>query len=81
MEQKKVELYPIVGMQVNIATDDKVVIMHLPYIRGFGTPSQEELQDRAYCLLPEQAVMLRDALDNVINHINAGGRSAPPQIN
>jgi hypothetical protein len=66
-----VDLYPVAGIQVEIEGEPKLVVVHLPYLTGFGTPQQQEHQDRAYCFMPEQAEILRDALTAALNRLRA----------
>jgi hypothetical protein len=72
MAEKNVHMYPVSGVQVRVGTEYKVVVVHLPYITGFGTAQQQERQDHAYCLLPEQAALLRDSLTTALMQVGAG---------
>jgi len=69
-EQKIVNMYPVADLQVRVGTEHKVVIVHLPYFTGFGTKQQREHGDHAYCLLPEQAELLRDSLTTALMQVN-----------
>jgi hypothetical protein len=64
-------MYPVSGVQVRVGTEHRIVVLHLPYITGMGTPQQKEHQDHAYCLMPEQAVLLRDSLSTALMEIEA----------
>jgi hypothetical protein len=78
MNEKLVDLFPVTGVQVKVDTSQKLVIVHLPCISGFGSPDQEERQERAYCLLREQAAILRDSLTAALNRLKElDGQSAP----
>jgi BssS protein family len=71
VDKKIVDLYPVAGVQVEIEGEPKLVVVHLPYLTGFGSPQQREHQDRAYCFMPEQAEALRDALTEALNRLRA----------
>ena len=70
-ERKIVNMYPVGDVQVRVGTEHKVVVLHLPYFTGFGTKQQVEHSDHAYCLLPEQAQLLRDSLNTALMQITA----------
>ena len=72
MAEKIVNMYPVSGVQVRVGTEHKIVVLHMPYISGIGTPEQREHQDHAYCLLPEQAQMLRDSLTTALMQVGEG---------
>lgn len=70
MAEKFVNMYPVTDVQVRVGTEHKLVVVHLPYITGMGTPQQKEHGDHAYCLLPEQAELLRDTLTTALMQVN-----------
>ena len=72
MAEKFVNMYPVTGIQVRVGTEHKLVIVHLPYVTGMGTTEQKEHADHAYCLLPEQAALLRDTLTTALMQVGPG---------
>ena len=72
MAEKIVNMYPVNGVQVRVGTQHKLVVVHLPYVTGLGTPQQREHNDHAYALLPEQAALLRDSLTTALAQVAAG---------
>jgi hypothetical protein len=71
MAEKIVNMYPVTDVQVRVGTEHRLVIVHLPYVTGMGTPQQRQHGDHAYCLLPEQAALLRDTLTTALMQVNA----------
>ncbi len=70
MTQQIKELYPVAGIQVQVETEQRVVLVHLPYFTDFGTDKQQEHQQRAYVMLPEQAAILRDSLSEALKRLS-----------
>jgi hypothetical protein len=71
MAEKFVNMYPVTGIQVRVGQEHRIVIVHLPYVTGIGTAQKQEHADHAYCLLPEQAELLRDTLTTALMQVNA----------
>jgi hypothetical protein len=69
MAEKIVPMYPVTGFQVRVGTQHKLVVVSLPYLTGVGTAQQREHSDHAYCLLPEQAALLRDQLTTALREV------------
>lgn len=71
MAEQFVNMYPVSDVQVRVGTEHKLVIVHLPYLTDFGTPRQKVHGDHAYCLLPEQAALLRDTLTTALMQVGS----------
>jgi len=69
LNEQNAKLYPVAGVQVKVETKQRIVVVQLPYFTDFGLPEQQEHQERAYCMLPEQAAILRDSLTEALNRL------------
>lgn len=71
MPEKNVPLHPASGIQVKVKPDVGLVVVHVPYWTDFNTEKQELHDDHAYALLEEQALELRNSLNEALRRIAA----------